>query len=213
MWYWLEPCNEIRKKKDRSKSYIKNWPEKFSDLLLSWMQMQGKLTQSSGSHRTESGSQVKARDLSLNTSRWVGGWGSLGTTLKAFSKTALERSHGKHLLTAPVQISFGKETFSCYWACANPCPWWILSSVKCVVAQIPGHWHICYVKCRSSGISRARHVPGHRENKCLSGGTVTVSPELLLGIKHLSLGWKRILAWCKAALVDLAAARHFITLQ
>lgn len=110
-------------------------------------------------------------------------------------------------------ISLCKETFSCYWACANPCPWWILRSVKCAVAQEPEHWPICYVKCRSSGVSRAWHVPGHRGSKSPTAGTVTVPPELLLEVKHLSLGWKRILAWCKAALVDLAAPRRFITLQ
>lgn len=128
------------------------------------------------------------------------------------------RQHWKEAMantssTAAEEISLSKETFSCYWAWENPCPWWILRSVKCVVAQKPEHWRICYVKCRSSGMSRAWHVPGHRGSKCLTGGTVTISPELFLEVKHLSLGWKRILAWCKAAFVDLAAARHFITLQ
>lgn len=137
---------------------------------------------------------------------WVPRW---EPSVRQYWKEAM----GNTSSAAAEGISFCKETLSCYWACENPCPCWILRFVSCVVPQIPEHWHICYVKCRSSGISRTWHVPGHRENKRLSGGTVTVSPELLLEIKHLSLGWKRILTWCKAALVDLAAARHFITLQ
>lgn len=180
----------LEEKKGRMKSYIKNWPGKFSDFLLSWMQMQGRLMQSSGSHRTESGCQGKAGNLSLNASSLLGGWGSLVPLWEPSVRHSWKGAMGNTSSAAAEGISLCRETYSCYWVCANPCPWCILTSVNWVVAQIREHWHLCYIKCRSSGTSRAWHVPGHRENKCLSGGTVTVSAELLLEIQHLSVGWR-----------------------
>lgn len=71
MWYWIESCKGARKGQGRMKSGATSCPEKFSYLLLYCMETQANLIQSCGSHRSERGWQVKARNLFLNTNGWV----------------------------------------------------------------------------------------------------------------------------------------------
>lgn len=61
----------------------------------------------------------------------------------------------------------------------------LVDSEVCELCSGPDTRTLAYLLCKMQVQWR---VPGHRENKHLSGGTVTVAPELLLEVKHLSLG-------------------------